>query len=388
MEINRRFRHVGLIAFFLSGVCAISSGVIVSLLQEQYHLTYGTTGTLLSVMSIGNICAAFLSGFLPRKMGVRSTVLTLSSGYFLGYLLCAVSGWIGALIVSFLIIGLAKGCALNRCTFLVGTNSQNRTRGMQVMHACYACGALLCPLVISLLAGVGPGMPMIGISCCGLVMWTVFFLARYPKKAEGMRDAASTPPKTFLRSPLFWMLTAMVFCQNAAETSVTGWLVTYYRNQQILTGSLSGYTMTVMWSATLIARLLIAFAVPIRNHFKALFFMGVCCFVLYAILVRMETTIPALIALFAFSFAMAGVNPMSTAGLGEELSQESLAVLLPIGAIGGMVMPLLVGLIADQAGMQAGMMINLIPCAGIAVLGAVLWRRSRQANISQLTERN
>ena len=100
------------------------------------------------------------------------------------------------------------------------------------------------------------------------------------------------------------MLTAMVFCQNAAETSVTGWLVTYYRNQQILTGSLSGYTMTVMWSATLIARLLIAFAVPIRNHFKALFFMGVCCFVLYAILVRMATTIPALIALFAFSFAM------------------------------------------------------------------------------------
>ena len=372
-------RSVGMAVFFLSGICAISGGIIVSLLQEWYGFSYSTTGTLLSVMSVGNICAAFLSGMLPRKIGVRGTVLTLSAGYFLGYLLCTVTGWIGALVASFLMIGLAKGCALNRCTVLVGTNSPDRVRGLQVMHAFYATGALLCPLIIALLTGGGSALPMIGIAGCGLILWIVFFTARYPKQSTGGQEKSSSG--SFLRSPVFWLLTAMVFCQNAAETSVTGWLVTYYRNQQILAGTLSGYTMTVMWGATLIARLLIAFVIPIRNHFKALFFMGVCCSVLYAVLVRMQAAVPALLALFAFSFAMAGVNPMSTASLGKEISPESLAVLLPLGAVGGMIIPLVVGFVADSAGMQAGMMINLIPCAGIAVISAILWKkRSRTLN--------
>ena len=50
---NTRLRNVGFITFFFSGICAISSGVVVSLLQEQYGFAYGMTGTLLSLMSIG-----------------------------------------------------------------------------------------------------------------------------------------------------------------------------------------------------------------------------------------------------------------------------------------------------------------------------------------------
>ena len=374
-------RSVGMGAFFLSGICAISSGVIVSLLQEKYGFSFSTTGMLLSFMSAGNICAAFLSGVLPNRIGIRGTVLTLSAGYFLGYLLTAVTGWPGALIASFLMIGLAKGCALNRCTVLVGTDSKDRTRGMQLMHAFYATGALLCPLIISVLAGIDVNLPMIGIAVCGLGMWFVFFFAPYQQSGRTASGSKPAGSRDFLRSSAFWLLTAMVFCQNAAETSVTGWLVTYYKQQQILTGSLSGYTMTIMWGATLIARLLIAFVIPIRNNFKALFFMGISCTVLYAVLVRMNAMIPAVLALFAFSFAMAGVNPMSTASLGKDISQESLAVLLPVGAIGGMIMPLLVGLIADRAGIQAGMAVNLIPCAGIILISAVLWKKSAVSGV-------
>ena len=45
---NTRLRNVGFITFFFSGICAISSGVVVSLLQEQYGFAYGMPGTLLS----------------------------------------------------------------------------------------------------------------------------------------------------------------------------------------------------------------------------------------------------------------------------------------------------------------------------------------------------
>ena len=62
MERSARLQKTGFAAFFLSGICVISSGVIVSILRELYGFSFAATGTLLSFMSIGNMAAAFLAG--------------------------------------------------------------------------------------------------------------------------------------------------------------------------------------------------------------------------------------------------------------------------------------------------------------------------------------
>ena len=86
-EKQPKLYRMGCIAFFFSGICAMSSGVIVSLLQEYYGFAYGMTGPLLSLMNIGKLGAGFASAVLPSKIGTRATVLTLTSGYALGYLI-------------------------------------------------------------------------------------------------------------------------------------------------------------------------------------------------------------------------------------------------------------------------------------------------------------
>ena len=74
---GRRWRNTGFFTFFLSGICAISSGIIVSILQGKYEFDYGMTGTMLGLMSIGNMAASFAAGILPQKIGVKNTVLLL-----------------------------------------------------------------------------------------------------------------------------------------------------------------------------------------------------------------------------------------------------------------------------------------------------------------------
>ena len=54
-------RNAGFATFFFSGICSIRAGMVVSLLQEAY----GMTGSLLSLLSIGNLLAGFLIGVLP-----------------------------------------------------------------------------------------------------------------------------------------------------------------------------------------------------------------------------------------------------------------------------------------------------------------------------------
>ena len=302
---GRRWRNTGYITFFLSGICAISSGIIVSILQGKYEFDYGMTGTMLGLMSIGNMAASFAAGILPQKIGVKNTVLLLCSGYFLGYFLMAVTGMPAVLMAAFLLVGFAKGGALNNCTILVKDNSADRTRGMNILHACYASGALLCPFLAASLLEINDTLPMVGVAVTGLLLWMIFLTAGLPgavKEKNGERGKISF---AFLKDPKFWLITGLLFCQNAAETSVTGWLVTYYKDMGILSGSFAAYTVTVMWGATLIARLLIAFVFPVHHIFRTLAWMGGCCSVLYCGLVYMQHPAGAIAMLFAFAFAMA-----------------------------------------------------------------------------------
>lgn len=410
---NPALRNAGFILFFLSGICAISSGVVVSILRDSYDLSFSSTGTLLSIMSAGNIVASFLAGVLPAKIGAKKAVLLLTIGYFLGYLLCAFTGVFGLLSIAFLIIGLAKGSAITNCNVLVSTNAIKRTRAMNVLHACYAAGALLCPFLIQAFLGIDAHAPMIGIALAGLLMWFLFLVTKLPDErtspsattsasanagdhhtddpavtstAAGIDHTASTTSGTrdgsdgtfaFLRDSTFWILTALVFCQNAAEQSVNGWLVTYFKSEQILSGTLANYTVSIMWGSTLIARLLIAFVFPVKNLYKTLSIMGLGLTVLYAILVQMHTPVAASIALFLFAFAMAGVNPLALSGVGQMTSPASMGTLLSTAACGAILMPYIIGRIGDAISLQAGMAANLVPCIGILVLSLIMYRRTK-----------
>ncbi|MFR5601720.1 MAG: MFS transporter [Lachnospiraceae bacterium] len=362
-------RNAGFLTFFLSGVCAISSGVVVSLLQETYGFDYSMTGTLLSLMSIGNLIAGFAAGILPGKIGMKPTILILTAGYGIGYLCMGLSGWIILLMLSFFLVGIAKGSTINICTILVGDNSKDRTIGMNLMHSCYAMGALLCPFLIAFAVKGGSILPMMALSVCGLLLWLTF--ARTPMETRDSRSGGATD-WSFLKSKKFWLLTGLLFCQNAAETSVTGWMVTYFKGSGIITGAFSPYTVTIMWGATLIARLLIAFWFPLKNAYSAMINMSVGCIIFYIGLMLSGTQSMAILLLFAFAFAMAGMNPTAVASAGKMTNVTSMGVMLPAASSGAILMPWLIGIIAEHAGIGVGMASNIVPCVGMLLFSVAV----------------
>lgn len=375
MNDAKRARNVGFAAFFLSGICAISSGVVVSLLQQRYGLAYGVSGSLISVMSVGNLVAGFLAGLLPGRLGLKVTTLILGTGYALGYALMGLSGQVWLLTAAFALVGLAKGGTINACTILVGDNVPDRTRGMNAMHSCYACGALLCPFVAAgASAALGADGPTIVLAVLGVGLWLAFAAA--PASLTGRRQSAARPDWSFCRSPKFWLLTALIFCQNSAETSVTGWLVTYFKDQGILSGSVSPYTVTLLWGATMAARLVLAFVHPPKDPYRAMLWMGLGCTVFYAGLMLARTQVPALLLLLFFALSIAGMNPTAVACAGQMTSVTSMGVMLPVAGLGAILMPWVIGVVADHAGLLAGMACNIVPCAGMLLFAALVRREA------------
>lgn len=364
---SARLRNTGFLTFFFSGICAISAGVVVSLLQEEYGFAYGMTGTLLSLMSIGNLIAGFLVGVLPGALGMKRSVLLLTIGYAVGYSLMGLTGAVAVLALAFFLVGIAKGSVMNTCTILVSDNSANRTRGMNLMHSCYACGALLCPFLIAAAARVSTALAVFLLAVLGLMLWLVY---GFTPLGGGSRKTARTKEVidwSFLHAPRFWLLTGLLFCQNAAEQSVTGWMVTYFKGSGIIAGSLAAYTVTVMWGATLVARLLIAFVFPFKNPRKAMVGMSVLCTFFYVLLVMAHTQGMAIALLFAFAFSMAGLNPTAVASAGRMTSVTSMGIMLPAASSGAILMPWIIGIVAEKAGLAAGMASNIVPCVGLII---------------------
>ena len=354
---NTRLRNAGFVTFFFSGICTISSGVVVSLLQEEYGFAYGMTGTLLSLLSIGNLLAGLLT-----------------IGYAVGYGLMGLTGLPILLALAFFIVGIAKGSVLNTCTILVSGNSADRTRGMNTMHACYACGALLCPFLISAAARVSTTLAVLALAALGLVLWLVYLFTPMAGRAKAKEAVTDW---NFLRSSRFWLLTGLLFCQNAAEQSVVGWMVTYFKDSGIIAGTLAAYTVTVMWGATLIGRLLIAFVFPLQQPRKAMVFMAVFCTAFYFAMMQTHSQLPAILLLFAFAFSMAGMNPTAVASAGKMTTVTSMGIMLPVASSGAILMPWVIGKVAESAGLAVGMATNIVPCVGLIVF-AILVSRMRE----------
>ena len=122
-----------------------------------------------------------------------------------------------------------------------------------------------------------------------------------------------------------------------------------------------------MWTATLIARLLIAFVFPLKNPYTAMIKMAVSCTLFYICLMMADNQIATILLLFAFAFSMAGMNPTAVACAGKMTSVASIGGMLPAASFGGILMPWIIGIISNVAGLKTGMAMNIISCVGMLI---------------------
>ena len=103
------------------------------------------------------------------------------------------------------------------------------------------------------------------------------------------------------------------------------------------------------------------------------------CTIFYFCLMQAHTQGAAILLLFAFAFAMAGMNPTAVASAGRMTSVTSMGIMLPAASSGAILMPWIIGRVAERAGLAVGMACNIVPCIGL-VLFAILVARMPEEN--------
>nr|WP_319490074.1 MFS transporter [uncultured Caproiciproducens sp.] len=359
MKISGVSKRLSILCFAtmtISGFYATSSSLVMPFLRTEYGFSYNMGGMLLSALSVGNLLASFFAGILPAFVGRKASAMLLSVNSAIGYVLTALTANPVYLLLAFFLIGISKGAVYNISNIVISEESSNRTKGLNLLHASFAIGSLLCPFVV---AACSKGPLGWRTSCYGIAAVAFCLQLMYLKSDLGGKPPAKEHVNTdwgFLHNKGFWVSTGIIFFEISTEVSVTGWLVTYFTDSGLMSLTMAQLMLSLTWGLMMIGRLTIAYLPAKLGRKKLIAWMSVAVALFFALMLFCKRPVLIIVFLCLFALSIAGIQPTALANLDQKYTAPAaLSVLLSLGSAGGIIMPAITGAVAQTTGISGGM---------------------------------
>ncbi|MCR4657710.1 MAG: MFS transporter [Lachnospiraceae bacterium] len=265
--------------------------------------------------------------------------------------------------LAYFFLGLYRGANSNYCNTVINELAPGRASTMNGLHAMFSIGAFLFPLF---LAGITVDSSENWIYACLFMAFSgcisILLFAVCPvtgkKTAKDNTEQSDKGDNTwgFFKERLFYLSAAALFFYLCAETGVVSWMVTYFTDTGYISDTLAQLTASILWIMILSGRLTTAFLSEKIDKRKLLPAMGAGLVFFFIFLLIVKNAVLIMIGIMGFGFFMAGVFPTTVSLTGGLIDRYPLSwsFILPISSLGGVIMPSVIGYIAQKAGIASG----------------------------------
>ena len=403
--------------FLLWGLCNGMIDVLNRHFQNSLHVTKAQSALVQFANYMGYFLMAIPAGMLARRFGYKGGIIIglvlIALGAF-WFIPATQIGTFPAFLAGLFILATGLTCLetiANPYTTVLGPSQMAAAR-INLAQSCNGIGWILGPLVgghfvLSATAEVNRSnetlyLPYLGVGIVVTLLAVAFSFADVPdlhaeeeRKVQGGGRAFSAP---LWSRPHFAMAVAAQFLYVAAQTGIFSFFINYVvSDMPALSASMAGL-LPDGWTFERGG----SFHVTERAASRLLSYGGFGLFLLGRVTgslalrvfapdttLRLYALVSAALmavvmlplgwfsvaALFASFFTMSIMFPTIFAlgihGLGEHTKKASAYIVMAI--VGGAIMPLLMGWIADQASMRAGFAVPLACFAGVFAY-ALLWK--------------
>ncbi|MCM1064346.1 MAG: MFS transporter [Eubacterium sp.] len=373
------------LAFMLNGVLALSIGSLLPYIRESRGLGYVFAGTLVSLHSVGNLASSFMAGALPALIGRKKSILLFNACYAVSYLLILLGNSPAALVAAFLMTGLARGASSNFGNFTINNLAPGKAGFLNGLHAMFSIGAFMFPIFLMLLTRADAANWVYAcylMVAMGILSWILYCLIPVDEVRQEEKKEKKSGNFGFFKEPLFYLCTFTLFFYLCAEQGVIGWLITYFVDTGLLSDSLSQLMASVLWIMMLAGRLTVAWASERVRKERLLVVMGVGIVVFFFWLLLSRSTIPIVIGIVGFGYSMAGIYPTTVSFCGTLIKKYAMAwsFILTMASMGSILMPSVIGRIAESAGIAYGMSSIVVVVVVVLALIIALSRYVRREN--------
>ncbi len=357
-------------AFFCSGMMSTLLGAILPSMKIEYDMNYVLSGMVLSAHQIGNFCAVLIAGFLPYAIGRKKSTLLLCSGIVLGLTLMTLTGNPALLLVAFTATGIGRGTMSNITNVVVSEVAENKAGGLNFLHASFAVGAFISPFIAILVtSGLGLSWKLAAliVAACEIIALVGIGLSRLASKPMTRRSDGG---RDFVRSGSFWLNTFIMFFYLCAEASIIGWLVTYFKDSGIMSTSLAQSTSSLLWIMVMIGRITCASVSNKVNKNKLILGLGLSMTFFFILMISTRNIMVIFPSLLGVGVSMSGIYPTTLSTMDRRFNSSTVATgtCIATATVGAILMPMVVGAVAERQGIGGGIGSISIALAVMVVL--------------------
>lgn len=356
-------------------------GVAWPSVRDEFRLTQSAVGLAFVGTGLGYFASSFNAGRLTGALGV-GLLLAISSGLValanFGY--AAAPFW-ATFIACSVLHGIGSGAIDAGLNHYVAHHFS--ARHMNWLHACYALGATLGPILMTaVLTNSGrwrAGYITIGIIL--LLLSVLFFATR--RSFEPDPDTPETPGERLgmlaaLRVPIVWIQMALFFFYTGLEVTVGQWSFTILTESRYTDPKIAGLWVGSYWASIGVGRVLFGFGVD-RIGIDRLLRLCMGTAIIGTVLIATTwSSATTFVGLTLVGLSLAPIFPClmtrTPQRLGSALAAHSIGFQVASAMVGAAVVPGIAGLLADSYGLEIVPRFQVIVALMIWILHELLIR--------------
>lgn len=369
--------------FVVTGVVVTLAGPALPVFIARWSLTDAQAGLFFTAQFLGSLGGVILSSALMSARGFRPTLVA-------GYLLTATG--IAALnspderfaLCAAITFGCGYGFVIPATNLWVAELSgPRRSALLNLLNLAWGAGAVVCPLLVYRAARTGHFAQLLfeiaaASAALGAILALAPFESRAPAATEDTPDEA-TLGFAGIRTAI--VLAFLFFSYVGTESGISGWAAAHAKRVGSASGMNWALAPVFFWAALLAGRG-IASLILLRVRESRLVAGGLLLAAAgTAVLLSARTPLAVIAGVIAAGLGLSSLYPIFIAWLSKGYGVRARSVgggLFALAALGGAVMPWLVGQLSSHGGgLRAGLFVPFAGCLAMLALVGLVGREIR-----------
>ena len=205
-----------------------------------------------------------------------------------------------------------------------------------------------------------------------LCLAQILVYSRMNLPAENITKNIRNVDRSFLKNKNFWLGAAILFFYVSVEYAIVNWLVTYFKDAGILSAEVSQLMSSLLWVVIFIGRMLGAVLVGKISRKIILVVDGIGLMLFFLLVFFSRSELPIFIGIMGVGLFMATIYTSALVLGTQQIKGNDLGVstMILVGSSGGIITPAVVGLVAEEAGIQMGM--GVVVAVTVLLLATIL----------------
>jgi fucose permease len=365
------------------GIVMALLGSILPLLSQRTQFDMAAAGGLFLVMNFCMLASMLSLGPLTDKFGKRpalvaGTLLVAAALFLLGG-----AGSYRDLLVCVLLLGAGGGALTGGTNVLIAdlhSEPQRKAAALNLLGIFFGFGAMLLPFFVgSLVAKLTLNTILYvtaGLAVAPAVLFLTLAFPR-PKQQQGFRLSEAA---RVIGNPIVLLLGFTLFFQSGNEFIVGGYTSLYLTGEMKLSFSHASYLLAGYWASIMVGRIVSSKLLSRVSSYTLVLLSAIGSAVGVGMLLLAPGAMTAVIAVVVIGFSFASIFPTTLGVAGgkcEAYSGTAFGILFAIALTGGMILPWVVGQVANAYGLRVGLAIAAFNSAMIFVLQLILRKNDR-----------